>query len=258
MGADSLAELMKRHAGRIQSLLNILIESPYFYSSDDRNGDLFPFLLRNKSQFREFFEYYYGWELIIDAGQKCARVYKSKWYNPAISESRRFALHLTRRDETLAFMLLLEFFELQLDEQNESVEEKDNLRFDSGELLIFVKRRLREEYPSNVDSYSEEAVRRILRQLIPKLVQFRLLEEVKPPEGQNFNIEQKIYEALPALYHYNSSRLSFPVFSTTERTSVVEEEPGFDSDKEDNGGSHNPDRNGKDSDELNEGLNHAD
>ncbi|MDP8237494.1 MAG: DUF2398 family protein [Candidatus Hatepunaea meridiana] len=217
MGIDSFAELLKRHKDRVQSILNILIESPYFYRTDDRNGDLFPFLLRHKTLFREFFEQYYGWDLIIDSGQKCARVYKSRWYNSAISEGRRFALQLTRRDETLAFMLLLEFFELQLDEQNVSVEEPDNLRFYSGDLLVHVKRRLHEEYPERIEDYSEESVRRILRELMPKLVQFRLLSEVKPPEGEKVAAEQMIFEALPALYHYNGTRLSFPVFRSSEQ-----------------------------------------
>ncbi|MDP8287477.1 MAG: hypothetical protein RAP03_12440 [Candidatus Electryonea clarkiae] len=256
MGANALVELMKRHKDRVQSILNILVESPYFYSSDDRNGDLFPFLLRHKSQFREFFEYFYGWDLIIDSGQKCARVYKSKWYNSAISESRRFALQLTRRDETLAFMLLLEFFELQLDEQNVSVEEPDNLRFYFGDLLIHVQRRLHEEYSDNIDNYSEEAVRRILRDLIPKLIQFRLLAEVKPPEDETVNAEQMIIEALPALYHYNGSRLSFPVFRTSEAAGL-EEKPGSDHDQEDEEYSSEPAGEVSDSDQMDGGINHV-
>ena len=256
MGIDSFAELLKRHKDRVQSILNILIESPYFYSTDDRNRDLFPFLLRHKTLFREFFVQYYSWDLIIDSGQKCARVFKSRWYNSAISESRRFALQLTRRDETLAFMLLLEFFELQLDEQNVSVEERDNLQFYFGDLLIHVRRRLQEEYPDRIDDYSEEGVRRILRELLPKLIQFRLLSEVKPPEGEKITAEKMIIEALPALYHYNGTRLSFPVFRTSAlEDSITESTPILNQDIDDN--EHLPTGQGTDSDGSNEVTDHA-
>ncbi|MCB2212063.1 DUF2398 family protein [bacterium] len=213
---DTLAELMERHQDRVTAILNILVESPYFYASDDRDRDLFPFLIRHKNLFRKFFEHYYGWELIIDSGQKCARVYKHRWYNPAVKDSQKFALHLTRRDETLAFMLLLEFFEHQLDEQNVSVEDKDNLRFYFSDLFEHVRRRLLELYPEKREEYTEEGVRRILRELVPKLEQFRLLERVASADGERVKLEQMILEALPALYHYNGSRLSFPVFQQSE------------------------------------------
>lgn len=257
MAIDSFSELLKRHKDRVQSILNILIESPYFYITDDRNRDLFPFLLRHKTLFCEFFEQYYGWDLIIDSGQKCARVFKSRWYNSAISESRRFALQLTRRDETLAFMLLLEFFELQLDEQNVSVEEPDNLKFYFGDLLVHIKRRLHEEYPERIDYYSEEGVRHILRELIPKLIQFRLLSEVKPPEGENVAAEQMIFEALPALYHYNGTRLSFPVFRISESdSSIAESPPNSSQDNEKN--EQVSTELETDSDEIDEVKDHAD
>ena len=219
MGSESLSELMARNENRVRAILNILIESPYFYKTDDHHRDLFPFLLRHRTLFREFFELYFGWDLIIDSGQKCARVYKKRWYNTAISESNRFSLRLTRRDETLAFMLLLEFYELQLDEQNVSSEDRENLRFYFSDLLVYVKRRLHEEYPENIESYSEEAVRKILRQLLPELLQFRLLKEVEPPDGENISAEKMIFEALPALSHYNASELSFPIFNAVESDS---------------------------------------
>ncbi len=229
---DTLAELMERHQDRVMAILNILVESPYFYASDDRDRDLFPFLLRHKRLFREFFERYYGWELIIDSGQKCARVFKRRWYNTAISESKRFSLQLTHRDEALAFMLLLEFFEHQLDEQNVSVEDSENLRFYFGDLLTHVRRRLIEEYPQKTDDYSEEAVRRILRELMPKLEKFRLLQKVKPSDGSKIEFEQTIFEALPAIYHYNATRLSFPVFQDVDSDETATDQNDGDEDRE--------------------------
>jgi hypothetical protein len=203
-----LQELLGRQGERVRAVLNILVESPYFYRTDDE--ELFAFLLRYRREFTHFFKLFYDWELIHDA--KCARVFKRKWYNEAISEGKREWFRFSKRDECLAFMLLLEFFEGQLEEQNVSVEDRENLRFYLGDLLRFTHQRLTVLYPEAAEAYTLEAVRKILRAVMPQLERFRLLEKVKPEAGERPGEEQLIYEALPALYHYNTTRLSYPVF----------------------------------------------
>ena len=75
-----LLELMNKHSEKVKVILNILLESPYFYFEDLE--DHFRFLNKYKSEFGEFFKHLYGWELIMDS--KCARLYKDKWYNDKI------------------------------------------------------------------------------------------------------------------------------------------------------------------------------
>lgn len=214
MAENKLHELLTRQGDRVRAVLNILIESPYFYQSDDRDGELFPFLLRYRREFTEFFKDYYDWDLVFDQlpKAKCARVFKHRWYNTAISEGKRQWFRFTKRDECLAFMLLLEFFEQQLDEQNMSVEDPENLRFYFGDLLAYTHRRLGELYPEMAEVYSMEAVRKILRDVVPELEQYRLLAKVKVDAGERIGEDQAIYEALPAIYHYNATRLSYPIF----------------------------------------------
>ena len=69
----------------VRSVLNILMESPYFYKKDDPAR--FLALQRNKRAFAAFFEKFYGWELLMDA--QCARLYKPKWYNERITAANR-------------------------------------------------------------------------------------------------------------------------------------------------------------------------
>lgn len=219
MAELELHNLLARQGDRVSAVLNILVESPYFYRSD--NEELFAFLLRNSREFAEFFRAFYDWELIHDG--KCARVFKRRWYNEAISEGKRHWFRLTKRDECLAFMLLLEFFEHELEAQNLSVEDPDNLRFRLGDLLRHTHQRLQELYPDQADAYTMDGVRKVLRDVLPQLERFRLIEEVKPEAGDRPDADQRIYEALPALYHYNATRLSYPVLPA-----MVEDEEASD------------------------------
>ncbi len=205
--------LTTRQGDRVRAVLNILIESPYFYQTDDRDGELFPFLLRHRREFADFFKDYYGWDLVFDQlpKAKCARVFKQKWYNNAISEGKRQWFKFTKRDECLGFILLLEFFEQQLSEQNMSVEDRDNLRFYFSDLLNYTQNRLVELYPDLSGTYTPETVRKLLRDVLPVLEQYRFLEKIKAEVGENISDNQVIYEALPAIYHYNSTRLSYPI-----------------------------------------------
>ncbi|WP_319586285.1 DUF2398 family protein [uncultured Desulfobulbus sp.] len=216
MAENKLQDLLLRQSSRVQSVLNILVESAYFYRTDDE--ELFAFLLRYKKELTQFYKEFYDWDLVYD--NKCARVFKRKWYNPSVTEGKRRWFKFTRRDECLAFMLLLEFFEQQLEEQNMSVEDAENMRFYFGDLLSYTHRRLQELYPGMTDTYTMDAVRKILKDVIPELEQYRLLLKIKADAGERVTDDQVIFEALPAIYHYNATRLSYPVFSNTE----VEEE----------------------------------
>lgn len=227
MADNKLHDLLTRQGERVRAVLNILIESPYFYQSDDRDGELFPFLLRYRREFSEFFKDYYGWELVFDQlpKAKCARVFKQRWYNTAISEGKRQWFRFSKRDECLSFMLLLEFFEQQLDEQNMSVEDAENLHFYFSDLLAYTHRRLQELYPEMAENYSMDNVRKILREVLPELEQYRLLAKMKADAGERIADDQVIYEALPAIYHYNATRLSYPIFremAVAEETNDVE------------------------------------
>lgn len=201
MTTDFVA-LLKAHDKSVQAVLNLLMESPYFYRTDDEPR--FLFLRRHQKTFAEFFEQCYGWSLHLD--DKCARVYKPRWYNTAISESNRDLFRLSKRDECIAFLLLLEFFEHQLDEYGMTVEERDHLRFRFGDLLQHSHRRFNELQPER-EPYSEEHVRQLWRTLMPRLEQYRFLAEEPKPADTPVASDDQIYIALPALYHYDAGAL---------------------------------------------------
>lgn len=204
----TMNDLLERHKDRVQEVLNILLESPYFYPQDNDNA--FRFLSRYHHEFARFFTDHFGWELFVDV--KCARVYKPKWYNESITPSNRELFNFSRRDECIAFMLLLEFFEHKLEVESITVDDKDNLRFKFGELLEYTVQRFHELYPGNAHDYAEESVRaKIVRPIMPQLEKHRFLKKILPPKDELVEEEDTIYEALPALYHYNVSRLSRPV-----------------------------------------------
>ncbi|MEA3470070.1 MAG: DUF2398 family protein [Thermodesulfobacteriota bacterium] len=200
-----LAKLLKRNSERVQTVLNILLESPYFYAADDH--DLFLFLRRYRSEFTDFFKQFYGWTLIIDS--KCARAYKAEWYNPAITPGNRSLFKFSKRDECLAFMILLEFFEQQLEENGMTVEDKDNLRFHFGDLLDYSHKRFQELFPEQEQHYSQDYIRaKIWKPVMPELEKYRFLTKIAPPEDLQASEQDLIYEAMPALYHYNGAALA--------------------------------------------------
>lgn len=201
----ALASQLKRNTERVQAVLNILLESPYFYVED--NQEHFLFLRRHRREFAEFFKEFYGWTLLMDA--KCARVYKAEWYNRAISQGNRSLFQFSKRDDCLAFMILLEFFEQQLEENGITVEDKENLRFHFGDLLDHSHKRFQEIFPNSEPRYSAENVRaKIWKAVMPELEKHRFLKKINPPEDVDASEQELIYEAMPALYHYNGAALS--------------------------------------------------
>lgn len=193
-----------RNPEKVRAVLNFLVESPYFYREDDETA--FNFLRRHRQEFARFFEQFFGWTLIVDS--KCGRVYKERWYNGSVTESNRDFFNFTRRDECIAFMMILEFFEHQLDENDMTVEDRENLRFRFGDLLEFCTRRFVEIMDGSASRYTPEHIRaKILRQVFPILERYRFVKRIPPPPGETIDEEHTIYEALPAIHHYNSSYL---------------------------------------------------
>ncbi len=214
----ALTSLLKRYGDRVQKVLNIMIESPYFYAQDDH--DAFLFLRRHRADFVEFFKQFYGWSLLIDS--KCARVYKGEWHNTAITPANRSLFNFSKRDECLAFMMLLEFFEQQLEENGMTVADKQNLRFHFGDLLEYSHKRFIEIFPDKHEAYSQDKVRdKIWKTVMPELEKHRFITKIRPPEDLQTVSTDLIYEAMPALYHYNSTALSrtIPELKTISETS---------------------------------------
>jgi hypothetical protein len=203
--SEKMNELMEKSPDKVKGVLNILMESPYFYRFDDE--ELFLFLRRNEPEFREFYREWFDWDLNLD--DKCARVLKSEWFNKAITPANRLQFRLGKRDECIAFMLLIEFFEKTLEENSMTADEARNPMFKFGDLLEFQRQRFQELFKDDVETYTSEYIQRnILLPLMPQLVKHRFLNEEPRPKGMQLTREQYIYEMLPALYHYNSGRLN--------------------------------------------------
>lgn len=64
MKIEELIDKGDRSAQSVRAVLNILLEAPYFYKTDDER--LFLVLMRCKKAFAAFFEKFYGWELVMD------------------------------------------------------------------------------------------------------------------------------------------------------------------------------------------------
>ena len=183
---------------KVRKLLNVLQEAPYFYRDDDPT--LFAFLKQYRLQFERFYQHFYGWELVVD--QKCARLYKPAWHNEMIKPSQRDVFQFTKRNDCLAFLLVVEFYEHLLEERNLTVEDT-NPQFHFGELLEFAHRRLQEELGDKAPNLA--GARDVLRNILPPLLRFRFLREHPPvPEDGEIEEDKYIYECLPALYHYDS------------------------------------------------------
>jgi hypothetical protein len=203
--SGKLSELKDKHPEKVRAILNLLVESPYFYRSDDEDSYLF--LRRNQQEFRDFFREWYGWDLVVD--DKCARVFKDEWFNAAITPANRLQFRLGKRDECIAFMLLIEYFEKILEDNAMTAEDPGNPMFKFGDLLEFQRGRFQELFKDDTEKYTAEHIQRnILLPLMPQLIKYRFLRELPRPKGLRLTREQYIYEMLPALYHYNTGRLA--------------------------------------------------
>ena len=213
MKIEQLIEKGDATAQLVRSALNILMESPYFYKEDDERA--FLAVLRYRQAFAAFFEKFFGWTLVADA--KCVRLYKPKWFNEAITVPNRDMFGFTRRDECVGFLLLLEFFERESREQGVTADDKENLRFRFGDWLEYSAARFRELFAAKRDAYSDEKVRLILRGIMPSLERYRFLRKVRPSADETVGESETIYEALPAMWHYQAAQLAVPVADKAEK-----------------------------------------
>ena len=169
-----------------------------------------------RQAFAAFFEKMFGWTLVVDA--KCIRLYKPKWYNEAITSANRDLFGFTRRDSCVGFLLLLEFFEREAREQGVTTEDRENLRFRFGDWLEYSAARFRQLFPDKEENYTDEKVRQILREIMPSLERYRFLRKIRPSADESVGEAETIYEALPALWHYQSNQLVEPVSGNGAKT----------------------------------------
>lgn len=191
----------KDNLARVQDVLNVLLEAPYFYREDD--PELFGFLRRHRAEVTRFFEELFGWDLAVDG--RCARLVKRRWHNRALRPSQHDVFDLTRRDDCLAFLLVLEHHEHLLERDNIDSADGALPRFTFGELFAFARERLREELgPAAPD---DDRVRRLLRDLMPTLLRYRFVRELPADAEERAGLaddpDLTIYDSLPALHLYD-------------------------------------------------------
>ncbi len=200
----------KLNGPRVTAALNVLAEAPFFYREDD--PELFSFLRRNKAEFARFYDELYGWELLVDG--RTARLYKERWHNRALRPSQHDVFDLTRRDDCLAFLLLLEHHDRLLETHNLAAADAAGPRFLFGELFAFARGRLAEELGDAAPG--DDELRRTLRGLWPALERYRFVRAVpREDDGAGDGAagdaagdgDHVLYEALPALHHYDLRRL---------------------------------------------------
>jgi hypothetical protein len=197
----------KLNGARVTDVLIVLGEAPFFYREDD--AELFQFLRRNRAEFERFYRELYGWELFVDA--RTARLYKERWHNRGLRPSQRDWFDLTRRDDCLGFLLLLEFHATLLERHNLAGDDAESPRFLFGELFGFARARMIEVLGG--DAPGDDGVRRILRGLWPALERYRFVRAVERGGGDDGDEarddeldeagDRVLYEALPALHHYD-------------------------------------------------------
>ncbi len=69
--------------------------------------------------------------------------------------------------------------------------------------------------------YAQEYIRaKIWKSVMPELEKHRFLTKIKPPEGLQASEQELIYEAMPALYHYNGAALSRMIPELAENSEV--------------------------------------
>jgi len=189
-------------------ILNILTESPIFYASDDIVR--FSSLRRHKSAFEKFFSRFFGWRLYVDS--KMARLIRDGSHNPALKAAHRRAFNLTSRLECILFMILLEFYEHECEEQSFSYDDASNIRFTFGSYFDFVRKVFADRMTEQ--RVSERELDAEARALLRKLEQYRLISIVERGTGQEKGAAAELLiEALPGLSCYESKNLAESVIA---------------------------------------------
>ncbi|MDA1016114.1 MAG: DUF2398 family protein [Planctomycetota bacterium] len=154
---------------KTRRILNVLTEAPFFYRTDD--VDLFGVLRRSAELFEDFFDSLFGWRLHVDS--QLARLIKPVTCNPRLTPRQRHVFRIGGRHEYVILTLLLEFHQMQADQQNLTLDECDEVCFVLADFIEFVFSRYQEELAD--DSPSEERLLETMRTLFGKLEQHRFL-----------------------------------------------------------------------------------
>lgn len=219
---------------KFQAVLNILTESPFFYAGDDPVR--FNILRRNEAAFKKFFEKYFDWRLYVDS--KMARLIKDRNHNPALRSVHRDTFRLTGRNECLLFLVLLEFYEHECNDQGYSNEDDEPLRFTYADFFAFTRRILTEQAADKVPADRE--IDAAARQLLKKLQHFRLLTVIEVSEITDEESDRNmLIEVLPGLNCYEGRKMAEALGKEEPEDSVLEDAENFTEDSEDVSGDEN-------------------
>lgn len=204
--------LGKVGADNARRVINVLLESPFFYRDDDL--DLFGLLRRRQSQFREFFEVFFGWDLYVD--HQLARLVKPRTFNPHLKPSQRHVFRVSGRHQYVLFVLILEFHQLQADEQNVDLDREPEVRFVLADFVEFVFKRYRDELGEAMPT--EHKVLEEMRTLFRKLEHHRFIAVretagIAADEGVSAGFTKEgassvLYAMLPGLRCYRPEELT--------------------------------------------------
>ncbi|NCB40659.1 MAG: DUF2398 family protein [Erysipelotrichia bacterium] len=190
-------------------ILNILTENPFFYASDDPVR--FNSLRRHKSAFEKFFKRFFDWRLYVDS--KMARLIRDRSFNPSLKSAHKRVFNLTGRVECILFMILLEFYEHECEEQSLSYDDADNIRFAFGSYFDFVRKVFVDR---NIEQrLTERELDVEARNLLRKLEQYRLISVVERDGQFAGGADELLIEALPGLNCYESRNLAARVIDKT-------------------------------------------
>jgi hypothetical protein len=169
-----------------------------------------------------------------------ARLYKPRWHNTSLKRSQHGLFSLTRKDDCVAFILVLDFYERLLEERGASVDDVAPIRFEMSELFAHAKERLARtaraaaadgddaasargaSAPSpgaQPDTMDDDGIRRLFRDLVPQLLRCRFLREVPreredASDGDALGSERMLYECLPGLHAYDVRALDEAVLQS--------------------------------------------
>lgn len=212
---------------RVRRVLNCLAEATFFYRGDD--PDVFDYLRKHRSEFERFFAHFFEWDLHVD--RKSARLFKRRQYNPALTPKQRSLFNLTRREECILFMLLLEFHEQELARQNVHYEHDEDLHFLLSDFVEHAIARYTKELGDTAPPDREifSSIQALFRQLERHRF-IELVERTDTSSGESLRAgqaEHVLYSFLPGIHCYDPGRLSIAVFEqlvksreTSSRTST--------------------------------------
>ncbi len=201
---SAFQHLLETYPQQTRRVLNLLTESPFFYRSDAPND--FDFITFNKPVLTAWFRMVFGWELMGTGA--CFRLCKDHWENRELKWSQRSVFRLTKRNECLAFLTLLIFFEKRTASEGYSPDDPEPFRFRYKDFFDFAKEQFQtllrdaEGHPKLTD----KEVQNVLRELWPQLIDYRFIAYLEPERDDGTPTEEeKIYTALPALWSYNTT-----------------------------------------------------